>query len=473
MVVAGLEVSTSAAKCILFSQDGGIIREMSIPFPPHISDTVSQEANGMVETAIQALAQAVRGYSGRVTAIGLGGTWHSLLWLDDDYRPLGRIRTWADMDAAPTVKELREREGFARWFYGKTGCMVHATYPIWKRAHQLRTMPMTSAAFCSSQVEYLFQSLTGERSVSLNMASGTGLLNIKSLDWDDELLELAELRRDQLGKLVEFDTWAPLSKNIADRVGLPSGLPVTVGGADGALTQIGLGGWTKGVVSLSVGTSGAVRKAVDGPALPEDPALWCYYLTDKQWLTGAATHAGSNLLRVLDWLGRRDDAVMLETEAAAIPAEEVPFFLPFLYGERCPGWMEGRSGGFVGLRSEHTPAHLYAAVLEGILFNLYQCYGYLEHSSDSLRATGGILNSPFGLQMAADLFGRDLLAGAYIHDSVVGAAVMALKAIGALKSLDEFKPDYSRRIIANPERHRIYQRRFQHYLELYSAAGEE
>lgn len=475
MIVAGLEVSTSAAKCILFSLREGIIRDVSIPFPLEVSDTVSQDPDGVVEIALQALTRAVRGYSGKVDAIGLGGIWHSLLALSAGRRPIGRIRTWADVNAAPTVKLLKEREGFAERFHSATGCRLHAMYPVWKWQHQTRIGTAPPAAFLSSQVEFVFETLTGQPRVSRNMASGTGFLNIRTLDWDDEILELAGLDRGQLSELAELDATAPLRKAIADKVGLPAGIPVTVGGADGALTQVGIGGCAGDAISLSVGTSGAVRRTVPRPAVEDDQGLWCYYLNNGFWLAGAATHACSNLAIILEWLQCRVDKVsQLEDEAGKLSVEDAPYFLPFLYGERCPGWAENRSGGFFGLRASHTHAHLYRAVLEGILFNLYQCFIRLDPGFGlTLRATGGILNSPVWMQMAADVFGQDLMTGKYAHDSLIGAAVMALAAVGELETPADFCPEYSKMIEANPERHEMYRSRFQRYLELYQLAGEE
>jgi gluconokinase len=471
-IVAGLEVSTSAAKCILFSLTEGVIRAVSMPFPSEVAETISQDPKGMVDTALQVLKETVQGYTEQVAAIGLCGTWHSLLLLDGNRQPIERIQTWADVSAAPTVQKIREDPEKVHALYAKTGCMAHAMYPVFKWIDRSRTRPVPTKVFLSSQVEYLFESLTGEAWVSRNTASGTGFFNVRRLDWDDEILAYAGVDRSQLGQLTEMQGTAPLVEEIAERVGLPSGIPVTVGGADGALTQIGLGGSAHGVLSFSVGTSGAVRMTVKQPTLPEEPSLWCYYLNDGHWLTGAATHAGSNLLKVLDWLGKTTE--QLEREVVKIAMTDAPIFLPFLYGERCPGWAEIRQGGFFEMRHEHSPAHLYAAAMEGILFNLYHCYSYLEADPDqALRATGGILNSPYWLQMAADLFGRDFVAGGYTHDSVVGAAVMALVGIGALESLNDFQPQFTQRIVARPEYHAIHEHRFERYLELYRKTGSE
>jgi gluconokinase len=170
MKAIGLEVSTSSAKSIIFCPKNGVIAEATLPFPKDIADGPTQDPDGIVSTAIDVLKEVVASSGVDVSsigAIGLSGTWHSLLLLDKDMLPLRRISTWADSSAAPTVAEFRKDEEAVRKFYHKTGCMVHAMYPLWKWVHLSRTQPELSrrAAYFSSQIEYVYQALTSERAI--------------------------------------------------------------------------------------------------------------------------------------------------------------------------------------------------------------------------------------------------------------------------------------------------------------------
>lgn len=197
MNVIGLEVSTSAAKCALYSAREGVIDSIEIPFQRDVTDKITQDPEGMVAVALKAL-KSVAGRNQRdIAAIGLVGTWHSLLLLDKDRRPLRPISMWADLSATPTVAALKQDQKFVQDCYQRTGCMVHTMYPAYKFYHLVRTNPELAEEVCylSSQVEYLFQVLTGGQAVSRCTASGTGLLNIHTLDWDERLLDLVGLRR--------------------------------------------------------------------------------------------------------------------------------------------------------------------------------------------------------------------------------------------------------------------------------------
>ena len=203
MNVIGLEVSTSAAKCALYSAREGVIDSIEIPFQRDVTDKITQDPEGMV-VALKAL-KSVAGRNQRTSRYWAGCTWHSLLLLDKDRRPLRPISMWADLSATPTVAALKQDQKFVQDCYQRTGCMVHAMYPAYKFYHLVRTNPELAQEVCylSSQVEYLFQVLTGGQAVSRCTASGTGLLNIHTLDWDERLLDLVGLRRDQLSDLEE------------------------------------------------------------------------------------------------------------------------------------------------------------------------------------------------------------------------------------------------------------------------------
>jgi gluconokinase len=476
MNVIGLEVSTSAAKCILFSLEEGIIDVATVPYSKDVSDVVSQDPEGIFQAALDAIGAIVQRTDKDIAAIGLGGTWHSLLLLDRMRKPLGRIRTWADFASASSIAALKEDSVFKDWFYHKTGCMVHALYPVWKFYHLRKTEPELARRVesISSQIEYVFEHLTGVQALSKCTASGTGLFNIHTLDWDEDILDFAGVKKDCLGELREAPDTARLLSSIVELIGLPAGIPVTVGSADGALNHVGIGGSRFGIMSFSVGTSAAIRLVHDEPKLPPNPSTWCYYLYNQKRLEGAATHACNNLDWYIEHLmcanGHSPDYVRYDREAAAVSFQDAPYFLPFLFGERCPGWEENRKGGFVGVTARHTDIDLYFAVLEGILFNLYHCYLILSEAGgapEEIRISGGIMNSPFWLQMAADIFGKELCATGFANDSTVGAALFALQAVGGISQIEDYQPNITSRIVPQDDKIEVFRTRFEKYLEYY------
>ncbi len=315
--------------------------------------------------------------------------------------------------------------------------------------------------------------MTGEEAVSKIIASGTGFFNINTLDWDSDLLNFAGIDESALSPLVEPTYYAYLTETAAKEMGLPSGIPVVIGGSDGALNQIGAGAMEEGIMTLSVGTSGALRLTSEMPVIPPEPSTWCYYLADGKRIAGAATAGAGNCV---DWFVKRLNIHSglgfdeLESYMEGIDRGEAPIFLPFLYGERCPGWEDERQGSFYGITGNHLIGDMYYSLLEGILFNLYHCYIILTevmNVPDEIRISGGITNSDIWLQMAADIFQREIITSQIEHASIIGGVALALNAMGELKSLYEFSSPIGKVIEPNPDMATFYRRRFEKYLEIY------
>lgn len=137
--ILALETSTSASKVAIYSSKEGIKKVLSIPYDESISDTVTQDARGVLNSLVNAIKELLKSETCEIHAISLSGIWHSLLFLDQDRNPVSPIYTWADTRAAKTVAEFRRDEELWAWFYNKTGCAVHSLYPLWKIVHLKRS----------------------------------------------------------------------------------------------------------------------------------------------------------------------------------------------------------------------------------------------------------------------------------------------------------------------------------------------
>ena len=225
-----------------------------------------------------------------------------------------------------------------------------------------------------------------------------------------------------------------------------------------------------------MGTSGALRFAVSQPSLSPRMSTWSYR-SPVGWLSGAATSGCTNCV---DWAKERffgADVSFDQLEAQLDPsARDLPTFMPFLFGERSPGWQDQRRGGFLELHPDHSRLDMYQSVLHGVTFSLYHCYQELTALNGrphQILLSGGVLSSPFWTQLTADIFGEELQVTALQHSSVVGAVRMGLRAAG----IDDDQPafdDTPRRIVApSLTRYHQYAEQFQHYLELYARTNPE
>lgn len=473
MLILSLESSTSSAKAMLYDTETGVAQTKSATYKS-CGVTNSKgvtKTEGVFQLTLSLGESLARGKD--VAAIALCGTYHSISVMEDDM-DASNTYSWDYMEPAAMCTQARRDPGLVEQLYGNTGCMPHVTY----MRHALRYLRENGQKFDDktllSQGAYNFWRLTGEMRESLSTVSGSGLLNIHSLKYDDFALEYAGVRQDQLGELVRYHQTAPLTEKAAALLGIKAGIPVVPAHPDGALNQIANGAAVVGNMTLSVGTSGAVRLTSDHPVIPKSKSLWCYYgVTD--WLSGAAIAGACNCL---DWfketcLGDRFSFEQLEQLRSE---KDLPVFLPFIFGERCPGWQDSRRGGFVDLEAHHSAPELYYALQMGILFNLYQCYEELCRGADvpkKIIASGGILNSARWTQMIADIFQHDIILVNNMNASTLGAAVLGAHAAGAIDDVTKYtvEIDTGRVITPQKQTQEMYMQQYKRYCEWYGCTA--
>ena len=462
-----LESSTTSAKAMLYDTKTGRVTVRTAPFVFKTGSSAEQDAGSIFAQTV-ALAKTLS-ENETVDAISLSCTWHSVMLCDRQYHPVTPVLQWPYTGASDICAKLRRDAAFTDWFYHRTGCMVSAIYPSFKLILLARQGFDLSNHVAMGQGTYNFLRLTGEYAATASMASGSGLLNTHTRDYDGEVLRYAGIGRSSLPRLIRYSDTQPLSAEGAAALGLTAGIPVVPPASDGALNQLGASAADSGIMTFSAGTSGALRLSVDQPALPEDHSLWCY-ISPVSWLSGAAT---SGCCNCVDWAREQlfGGASYADIESGFHSGpEDTPVFLPFLFGERCPGWDDTRTASFCGLSERHDAYDKYHAVLEGTLYNLYQCYQKLCDSAGApkeVRLSGGILHSAYWTQMAADIFGVPMACADMPHASLAGAAMLGLDALGETNAL--FTRQTYAFVYPDPNMTARYAEKFARYITAYGS----
>jgi gluconokinase len=404
-----------------------------------------------------------------IDMIAIGSIWHSILACDKNFRPITRTYSWLYTGASSIAQELRNDSDFTNKFYQTTGCMVNATYPAFKLIDLQRQGLKLSDCIFMGQGTYNFYRLTNEFLLSESMASGSGFLDIHTKKFSKDVLDFLGIGKNQFGSLCDYREVRPLSKEGARILGLKSGIPVITAQPDGGLNQVGAGALGDDVMTLSVGTSAALRISTTRPVIPDKPSTWCY-LSPAGWLSGAATSGACNCV---DWAKNKffvPGTTYKDLELTGIDIANLPVYLPFLYGERCPGWNDARKAAFYDLTSNHSNIDLYYSVLEGVLFNIYQCYEILTNINNApcqIKLSGGILNSKIWTQMCCDIFDREMECSHQNQMSLIGGAVLALELGGVIDSIRNYRTEPGTMIRPDPEKAKEYKRRYKIYKDFY------
>jgi gluconokinase len=443
-VVIGLDVGTTGVKAAAFAVGSAwqtvAIREYPLLQPAR--DQQVQDPAKILAASAAALGECVRAVGGaEVLAISVSAGMHGLMALDAQQRPLTQLITWADARSREEARALRQ-SGQAAELQAITGAPVHPMTPLTKLIWFHRHDPQTWAAarWWVGLKDYVLLWLTGELVTELSSASGTGLLDMSARAWSTKAVELCGVDPDRLPPILPTTATRELTRETASQVGLPTGTTVVAGAADGPLGNLGTGAMAPGVAGMSLGTSGAVRMAVDQPQVDAGRTLFCYALTESIWVIGGAISNGGAVLR---WAGARlapaadSDAAVLEL-AAAVPAGSGGLvMLPYLLAERAPLWDPDLPGAYLGLRRDHTGAHMIRAALEGVCLQMRLIVDRLDEVApvSSLRVTGGVFRSALWREMMAAMLARPIHVVGDAEGTALGAAALGLFAIGSAPTL--------------------------------------
>lgn len=491
----GVDVGTTSTKAIAFALNGQIKAQshrlygLSVPQP----GWAEQDPEEILAAVVAAIAEVMQQLEpASVAALGFSAAMHSVIAMDRENQPLTPAIIWADNRSLPQVERLQQ-ENSGPFLYQRTGTPIHPMSPLPKLLWLRDTLPelFHAAARFISIKEYLFHRWFNRYIVDYSIASATGLLNLQQLQWDEAALAQVGISPDRLSELVPTThILRGMQPHYAAAMGLHPDTPVVIGANDGVLANLGVGAIAPSQIAITIGTSSAVRSVVPQPLTDPQGRTFCYALTEKHWVIGGPSNNGGIVLR---WL--RDEFCHAEVQQAKQQGvdpydvlieqvTEIPaganglICLPFLSGERAPYWNASARGIFFGVGLDHQRAHLIRAVLEGILFNVYnitRVLAELVQPAQEIRASGGFARSRLWLQMMADVFGSPVVVPAVFESSGFGAAVLAMYATGHLTQLEDVEKiignddggDRSHRYLPDASTTQRYRQVFPIYEQLY------
>jgi gluconokinase len=456
-VVLAVDIGTSGARAFTYDEHYAIQAAAGVAVETFSGPGGSStQAWDQVRSAVTACIREVAGCSAApVAALVLSGTASCLapVWPGragpgraGPGRPgegrIDEVILWSDTRASAEQAEIDAIDaspsgvlGPQGGAYQRTLCPAHVSYwPAklrWLERHH--PGPLASARFAGAK-DHFFELVTGERWTDPMTAASTGVFDSAGWCWDAELLGRSGASPGQLPEVLAATSRAPLRAGAAAELGLPSGLPVVLGGMDGPLAQVGAAGFSDDIATCTAGTSIAVRAKV--AARTPDPAqrLWCYPISRDQWVIGGA---GSNGGNILDWVAKLigEPASVGDVLRAALarPADPSLVFLPYLNGERSPLWRDDLRGAVVGLASHHGPADVARAALDGVAGAIGELAAAVQAcvgEPAEVRLTGGLLADDRWAQLITDALGIATSVPEPAEATATGAAVLGWIALG-------------------------------------------
>ncbi|WP_237480674.1 xylulokinase [Lichenibacterium dinghuense] len=443
-LVVGLDVSTTAAKAVVWDMGGHAVAEgrLSIPRASSHPGWGEQDPADWWRATVEALRRATAQVDGnRIAALSIAHQRESFACLDAEGEAVRPAILWLDTRA--TAEIVAHGDARVHEVTGKPPNTATSWYKLlWLQRHEPDAMARTRRVV--DVQAYLVHRMTGRWRTSFGSADPMGLLDMRAFALDAELLRRVGLAAEQVPELspsgVELGR---LADGVATAAGLTPGLPVIAGIGDGQAAGLGAGITAPGAAYLNLGTG-----IVSGT-----------FSADYRWgrefrtMCGAApgtympeTFIGGGTFNVSWFVDQFSDADVrpfgLQDSAERIleiAAEKVPagsdglLVLPYLSGALSPYWDSDARGVFLGLSAHHGRSHMYRALLEGLAMeqrlSTTGAEAALGVPIERLRVMGGGSRSPLWCQIVADVLGRPVEVTRETETTCLGAGMLA--AVGA------------------------------------------
>lgn len=481
---AGIDLGTSSVKVVISDVQGKVlsIGQQGYPVDTPYVGYAEQDPEAWWSATVAAIQKALGKKS--VTAediqgIGFSGQMHGMVALKKDGSLACQAIIWMDQRTGVEKDEIKELAGelLTEELLNQpnAGMLICSLY--WLKKHQPKIYEEIDTVMLPK--DYIRYRLSGRINCDISDASSTLAFSVKNRCWCCELIRRLELKETLFPPVVfSTDIVGTVSKKAAEETGFSVNTKVVAGGADAAMQLLGNGMIEEGTIVCNIGTASQIVAFSGQPVY--DPQMrmqtWCHAFPNAWYIQGGALNGGSTLswLRAKAMKSKTEFSVLAE-EAGKIPAgSEGLFFLPYLAGERTPFQNPDAKGVFFGLSMKHEQAHLVRAVMEGVVFNLYECMKIMdsiEIKRDRLIAAGGGAKAQTWRQIQADVFNMPVYTTNSTEEACTGAIITAAVGTGAYASIEEacraMVSVKDTPIMPITEHISYYQERQQRFIELY------
>ncbi len=435
-----LDVGTSSVRSVAYDTKGRVVSQGKKSYQtqyPH-PGWATQDPADWEKSASFSLKEMVDSIPTGFTplVLTLTGQCPTYVPLDRSLRLVSDAMIYQDNRAVAEAEELESLMG-AKRFHQITGHSPWAFYILpkvmWQKKHQPDCFEKIEKIV--QPTDYLAYILTGELATDQTHANATLMYDIHNENWSDEILTKVELSKNMLPARV-LKPWqqvGTLTRTMAEKTGLPWGLPVFIGAADSQCSCLGTGALDPSVISEMSGTSSCLNSTV--ASVLDHLAVGHYNHVIPNWLstemglntTGAAVKWFLN--GVLKWKSKPYVRAEKYAEGSPVGCGGL-CFIPYLSdGERDT---PGVKGGFYGLTMNHSQPEMIRSVFEGVAFSIRKRVDLLVEAGCSfqeMRVSGGGAKSDFWNQMKANILKFPVRSIADVDGAELGAAMLG--AIGA------------------------------------------
>ena len=492
-LLLGIDIGTSACKIAVFEKNGTVIAAGTGDYPVYYPQPGWAEQNpdewwtAVCET-IKTLLEKNHIDAQEIAGVGIDGQSWSAIPIDQEGNALANTPIWMDTRAQDICDRINREIGEENIF-ALTGNSLQPSYTTAKILWYKENLPQMY-----EKIDKILQSnafiayrLTDALSHDMSQGYGVHCFDMKNGCWNDEMCEKMGIPRSFLPELVpSHQVVGTVTPKAAEKTGLAVGTPVVAGGLDAACGTLGAGVIHVGETQEQGGQAGGMSICIEEDSA--DPRLVMgAHVVPGQWLLQGGTVGGGGVMRwfekefagyereIADRVGKSSLDQLNEIAQETPPGSDGVVFLPYMAGERSPIWDPNAKGVYYGLDFNKTKGHMVRAAMEGVAFSLKHNLDIAEDTGakvEELRAMGGSANSLLWTQIKSDITGKPIVVPSSDTATTLGAVILAGVGVGVYKDFEEavhMTVKLTRRHEPDMEKHRLYQKNYETYLELYKS----
>src|SRR4051794_21091804 len=466
--VGAVDQGTTSTRFMIFDHSGNEVAKHQLEhsqilpqagWVEHNPVEIWERTGSVIRTAMN--AEGLQ--AGDLAAVGITNQRETaVVWNRRTGRPYYNAIVWQDTRTDRIASAL-DRDGRGDVIRQKAG-LPPATYFsagkvqwILENVDGVREAAEAGDAVFGNTDTWLLWNLTGGTDGGVHItdvtnASRTMLMNLETLDWDDELISFFNIPRQMLPEIRPSSDPNKYGETLANG---PVGgvVPLTGDLGDQQAATVGQVCFNPGEAKNTYGT-GNFMLLNTGTELVRSKAgllsTMCYKFGDEApvyALEGSIAVTGSAVQWLRDQLGIISGASETETLARQVEDNGGVYFVPAFSGLFAPYWRSDARGAIVGLSRFNTDAHIARATLESICYQSRDVVEAMAQDSgvtlDVLKVDGGITANNLCMQIQADVLGVPVSRPVVAETTALGAAYAAGLAVGFWKSTDELRENWN------------------------------
>ncbi|HEX8096091.1 glycerol kinase GlpK [Jatrophihabitans sp.] len=464
--VAAIDQGTTSTRCMIFDHGGNerakhqLEHSQILPragWVEHDPVEIWQRTGAVLQAALDAAGLG----AGDIAALGITNQRETaVVWNRRTGRPYYNAIVWQDTRTDRIAATL-ERDGRGEVIRARAG-LPPATYFsgakiqwILDNVDGVRDAAESGEAVFGNTDSWLLWNLTGGASGGVHLtdvtnASRTMLMDLRTLDWDEELLSFFGIPRAMLPEIRPSSDPAGYGEVT---LGPAAGIALTGDLGDQQAATVGQVCFAPGEAKNTYGTGNfLLLNTGTEPVVSEHGLLTtvCYQFGGDRpvyALEGSIAVTGSAVQWLRDQLGIISDAAEVESLAARVQDAGGAYFVPAFSGLFAPYWRSDARGVIVGLSRYHTGGHLARATLEAICYQSRDVIEAMARDSgvslDVLKVDGGVTANSLCMQLQADILGVPVSRPVVAETTALGAAYAAGLAVGFWKDTDELRANWN------------------------------